>query len=214
VDFRQIAEIALALGKVFVEHSHAIRANVKGAAFVKTAVVVIDMINDFATGVFKSERAAKIIPNIKKLLEFERKQGIPIIYATDAHLPEVDHEFEVWGPHAVKGSWGAEIIDELKPEKSDFRVFKRKYSAFQGTDLDMLLRELKIDTLILTGVVTDICVQHTAADAFFRGYRVIVPRDCVEAVDAPTQDTAIKFLRKAYGCEITTVDELMKKKWM
>lgn len=179
----------------------------------KTAVVVIDMINDFVTGVFKSERAVKIVPNIKRLLKFARKQGVPIVYATDAHLPNVDPEFEVWGPHAIKGSWGAEIIDELKPEKGDFRVLKRKYSAFQGTDLDMLLRELKIYTLILTGVVTDICIQHTAADAFFRGYRVIVPQDCVEAVDAPTQNAAIKFLRKAYGAQITTTKELIKKKW-
>jgi len=179
----------------------------------KTALLIIDMINDFVTGVFKSNRAAKIIPKIKKLIEFARKQGIPIVYATDAHLPNVDHEFEVWGPHAAKGSWGAEIIDELKPEKGDFRVFKRKYSAFQGTDLDMFLREVKVDVLILTGVVTDICIQHTAADAFYRGYKIIVPKDCVEAVDTPTQEAAIKFLIKAYGAQITTTKELMKKKW-
>ena len=180
---------------------------------VKTAVVVVDMINDFVTGVFKSERVIKIIPNIKRLLEFARKQGVPIVYATDAHLSNLDPEFEVWEPHAVKGSWGAEIIDELKPEKGDFRVLKRKYSAFQGTDLDMLLRELKVDTLILTGVVTDICIQHTAADAFFRGYKLIVPKDCVEAVDESAQKAAIEYLKKVYGCEITTADELLKKKW-
>jgi len=171
------------------------------------------MINDFVTGVFKSKRAVKIIPNIKKLLKFARKQGIPVIYVTDAHLPTVDHEFEVWGPHAQRGSWGAEIVDELKPEKDDFRVLKRKYSAFQGTDLEMLLHKLKIDTLILTGVVTDICIQHTAADAFYRGYQIIVPKDCVEAVDQPTQDAAIRFLIKAYGSKITTTRELIKKKW-
>jgi len=186
---------------------------VSGAISLKTAVLVIDMINDFVIGVFKNERAAKTIPNIKRLLDFARKQGVPIIYATDAHMPQLDPEFEVWGPHAVKNTWGAQIVDELKPKKGDFRVLKRKYSAFQGTDLDMLLRELKIDKLILTGVVTDICIQHTAADAFFGGYRIIVPKDCVEAADAPTQNGAIKFLRKAYGAEITTTDELMKKEW-
>jgi len=178
----------------------------------KIAVVVIDMINDFVTGVFKNQRAVKIIPNIKRLLEFARKTGFPIVYVTDAHVANLDAEFEVWGPHALKGSWGAEIINELKPEKDDFRVLKRKYSAFQGTDFDMLLRELKIDTLVLVGVVTDICIQHTAADAFFRGYRIIVPQDCVEAVDAPTQKAAIEYLKKVYGCEITTADELLKKK--
>jgi len=179
---------------------------------VKTAVLVIDMINDFVTGVFKNQRASKIVPNIKRLLESARKKRVPIVYVTDAHLPNIDPEFEVWGPHAVKDTWGAQIVEELKPRKSDFRVLKRKYSAFQGTDLDLLLRELKIDTLILTGVLTDICVQHTAADAFFRGYRIIVPQDCVEANDAPTQKAAIKFLKKAYGCQITPADALLKKK--
>jgi len=181
---------------------------------VKIALLVIDMINDFVTGVFKNERAIKIIPNIKRLIEFARKRKVPIVFVTDAHLPNVDHEFEVWGPHAEKGSRGAEIIDELKPKKGDFRVLKRKYSAFQGTDLDMLLRELKVDTLVLAGVVTDICIQHTAADAFYRGYKIIVPKDCVEAVDAPTQKAAIKFLIKAYGTNVTTSKELMKTKWM
>jgi len=180
---------------------------------VKTAVIVIDMINDFVSGAFKSDRAAKIIPNIKALLAHARKQRVPIVYATDAHMPNVDPEFDVWGSHAVAGTWGAEIVEELKPKKGDFRVLKRKYSAFQGTDLDQLLRELKVDTVVLAGVVTDICIQHTAADAFFRGYKIIVPRNCVEAIDAPTQEAAIKYLRKAYGPEITTSKELMKKKW-
>jgi len=179
----------------------------------KPAVIVIDMINDFVTGVFKSDRATKIIPNIKALLDYARKQKIPVIYATDAHLPGVDPEFDVWGRHAEMGTWGAEIVDELKPQKGDFRVLKRKYSAFQGTDLDQLLRELKIDTVVLGGVVTDICIQHTAADAFFRGYQIVVPQDCVEAVNAPTQKAAIEFMKKAYGPDITTSKELMNKKW-
>ena len=179
----------------------------------KPAVIVIDMINDFVTGAFKSDRAAKIVPNIKALLDHARRQKVPVIYATDAHLPGIDPEFDVWGRHAEAGSWGADVIDELKPRKGDFRVFKRKYSAFQGTGLDQLLRTLKVDTVVLTGVVTDICIQHTAADAFFNGYDIIVPEDCVEAVDAPTQKAALNFIRKAYGPTITSSEELLKKKW-
>jgi len=179
----------------------------------RAAVIVIDMINDFVTGVFKSDRAAKIIPNIQALTDYARTQKTPVIHATDAHLPGMDREFDVWGKHAEAGSWGAEIVDELKPRKGDFRVYKRKYSAFQGTDLDQLLRELKIDTVILTGVVTDICIQHTAADAFFKGYRIIVPKDCVEAVDESTQKVALKFMKKAYKPTLTTTKELLSKKW-
>jgi len=179
----------------------------------KPAVIVVDMINDFVTGVFKSDRAAKIVPNIKALLDHARKQKVPVICTTDAHLPGIDPEFDVWGRHAEAGSGGADVIDELKPGKDDFRVFKRKYSAFQGTGLDQLLRELKVDTVILVGVVTDICIQHTAADAFFNGYKIIVPEDCVEAVDAKTQEAAINFMKKAYGSTITSSKELLKEKW-
>jgi len=180
----------------------------------KAAVIVNDMINDFVTGVFKSDRAMKMIPNVKALLEYARKQKAPVVYATDAHLPEVDPEFDVWGSHAVAGSWGADIINELKPSKGDFRVLKRKYSTFQGTGLDQLLRDLKVDTVILTGVMTNICIQHTAADAFSKGYRIIIPQDCVEAVDAKTQAEAIRYIKRAYRPEITTSRQLMKKKWM
>jgi len=179
---------------------------------VKTTVVVVDMINDFVTGVFESQRAVKIIPNVKRLLDFARREKIPIIYASDAHLPDVDKEFGVWPLHAVAGTWGAEIIDELRPERGDYTIQKRKYSAFQETDLDQILRELGVDTLIIVGLVTDICVQHTAADAFFRGYRIIVPQDCVEASSAQIQRVAIDYMKKVYGSEITSLNELLKKK--
>ncbi len=179
----------------------------------KTAVVVIDMINDFVTGVFKNERAEKIIPNVKQLLNFVRENKIPVVYVNDAHLPNVDTEFDIWPQHAVAGTWGAQVVDELKPEKGDFVLQKRRYSAFQGTGLDQLLRELKVDTLILTGVVTDICIQHTAADAFFRGYKIIVPEDCVEAINEQTQKAALDYLKRVYGCEITRADKIMKRKW-
>lgn len=180
---------------------------------VKPAVVVIDMINDFVTGVFKNERAEKIIPNVEQLLNFAREKKISVVYVNDAHLPNVDTEFDVWPQHAVAGTWGAQVVDELKPEKGDFVFQKRRYSAFQGTGLDQLLRELKVDTLILTGVVTDICIQHTAADAFFRGYKIIVPEDCVEAINEQTQKASLDFLKRVYGCKITRVDEMMKRRW-
>jgi len=176
----------------------------------KMSVVVIDMLNDFVTGVLKCERAPRIIPNIRRLLDFARKKGISVIYANDTHLPGVDKEFELWPPHAVVGTKGAEVINELKPEEGDHVVQKRRYSAFYETNLDRLLREFNIDTLVLVRLVTNICVQHTAADAFFRGYRIIVPEDCVEALTEEDQKTGIKYLKTFYGCKITNLHELMK----
>jgi len=176
----------------------------------KMGVVVIDMLNDFVTGVLKCERAPRIIPNIRLLLDFARKKGIPVIYANDTHLLGVDKEFELWPPHAVVGTKGAEVINELKPEEGDHVVQKRRYSAFYETNLDRLLREFNVDTLVLVRLVTNICVQHTATDAFFRGYHIIVPEDCVEALTEENHKTGIKYLKTFYGCKITNLHELMK----
>lgn len=167
------------------------------------------MLNDFVTGALKCERAARIIPNIKRLVEAAREKGIPVVYANDTHLHAVDKEFKVWKQHAVSGTWGAQVVDELKPAEKDYVVHKRRYSAFFATDLDLLLRELNVDTLILTGLVTNVCVQHTAADAFFRGYTVIVPRDCVEAVNEETHKAALKYMETFYGCTVTTLNEAL-----
>lgn len=179
----------------------------------KVTIVVIDIINDFVTGIFKNERAEKIIPVVRQLLNFARENKIPVVYINDAHLPNVDVEFDVWPQHALAGTWGAQVVDELEPKKGDFVLEKRRYSAFQGTGLDQLLRKLEVDTLILTGVVTDICIQHTAADAFFRGYKIIVPEDCVEAINERTQKAALDYLKRVYGCKITRADEIMRRKW-
>jgi nicotinamidase-related amidase len=178
---------------------------------VKTAVIVVDMINDFVTGALKNERASRIIPNIQRLLDFARKKELPVIYTNDTHLPGIDEEFEVWPQHALVGSRGAEVIGELKPMEEDYVIQKRRYSAFFGTYLDLLLRELKVDTLVLVGLVTNVCIQNTAADAFFRGYRVMVPEDCVESVDEEAHKAGIEYMKTIYGCKITNVDEVMRK---
>ncbi len=168
------------------------------------ALIVIDMLNDFVYGRLKCERVKRIIPNIRRVLEWARSKKIPVIYANDSHIPDVDLELKLWGPHAIRGSWGAQVIDELKPQPGDFIVEKRRYSAFFETDLDLLLRELGVDTVVLTGILTEICVKHTAADAFFRGYRVVVLEDCVEALSDEAQRWALDYMRRIYGAKVVS----------
>ena len=177
----------------------------------KIAILVIDMLNDFVYGSLKCERAFRIIPNIKKLIETGREYDIPIIYGNDSHLPNIDKEFELWGPHAVRGTKGAEVIDDLKPTKGDYVIEKRRYSAFFQTDLDILLRELGVEGIVLTGLHTNVCVRHTAADAFFRGYKIIVPEDCVEAFTEEDHVSGLDYLKKIYGAQITTSDDVIRK---
>ena len=176
----------------------------------KPAIIVIDVINDFVSGALGSERAAKIVPSIHRLLHRAREEEVPVVYVTDAHLPEGDREFDVWPRHAVDGSKGARVVDALRPEAGDHHVKKRRYSGFYATGLDALLRELGVDTVVLTGLVTNICVQHTAADAFFRGYRVVVPRDCVEAPTDEAQETSLGYMEQMYGAEITSSEALIR----
>ncbi len=177
----------------------------------KNAILIIDMLNDFVTGSLKCERANRIIPNIKKLVEASRAKGIPVIYCNDAHFPGVDAEFNVWGVHAVKGTKSAEVIDELKPSEKDFVVEKRRYSCFFGTALDILLRELSVDTIILTGLHTNCCVKHTAADASFRLYKIKIPEDCVEAFTEDDHTFGLEYIKRFYKAEITTASQIINE---
>ena len=176
----------------------------------RPAIIVIDIIKDFTTGVLGSERARGIIPRVKRLLGEAREKGVPIVYVTDAHI-EDDREFQLWPRHAVDGTPGAEIVEELQPQPGDYHLKKRRYSAFYATGLDALLRELGVDTVILTGLVTNICVQHTAADAFFRGYRVVVVEDCVEALSDEAHRGALRYMREIYGAEVVSSQELLNR---
>jgi nicotinamidase-related amidase len=168
----------------------------------KKAVIVVDMINDFVTGKLGSERARKIIPNIASLLKKARERGIPIIYLRDAHSLD-DREMDIWGEHAMRGSEGSEIVAELKPLKNDIVIEKKWYSGFVDTELPSALKKLGIDTLIITGVSTDICVQNNVAHAYFSGYRTIVPRDCTASLDEGLMEQALKYMKNIYGTEIT-----------
>jgi nicotinamidase-related amidase len=175
------------------------------------ALIIIDMLNDFVTGELACERAQRIIPNIKKLATAYRAAGLPVIYNNDAHLPEVDAEFDIWGPHAVQGTKGAEVIPELKPEEDDITIPKRRYSGFTGTDLHMQLQELGADTVVLTGLHTNMCLRHTSYDAFLNGYAIKVPEDCADAFDAAQHKDGLEYIKKMYGGIITSSDELLQE---
>ena len=177
----------------------------------KMALIIVDMEKDFVWGSLKCERAAGIVPILQNLVEVARSTGVPVIYSNDTHLPGLDHEFCVWGEHALAGSEGAEVIEELKPGKDDYVVPKRTYSGFFQTDLEMLLRNLDVKTVIITGLHTNICVRHTAAGAFFRGFNIVIPEDGVDAFTEKDHTEGLKYLKMAYKAEIVTTAELVSE---
>jgi len=180
----------------------------------RPAILLIDVQNDFVTGPMKVERAAAIIPMLQRLLTTARLNKMPVVYCVDSHYPQDAEVTMKWGKHAIKGTVGAQIIPELKPDETkDYVVEKRTYSGFFETGLDPLLRSFYkgegARTVVLGGLHTQLCIRHTAADAFFRGYRVVVAKDGVEAFTKEEQEQALKYLEYVYGARVLNVDEVI-----
>ncbi len=168
------------------------------------ALLVIDMLNDFVLpgAPLEVPRAREIVPAIRRRIDEAHGKRIPVIYVCDAHGRD-DPEFRIWTPHAVKGTSGARVIDELEPDEADTIVEKTTYSAFYGTRLEEILRGMDINRLVLVGILTNICVFFTAADAVMRGFEVEVPRDCVATVTEEEQRHALGQMEKVLRVKIT-----------
>lgn len=170
------------------------------------ALIVIDMLVDFMEpggALFCGDAAMGIVPEVERMVKEARKEGIPVLYITDLHHPE-DLEFRMFPPHCVVGTMGSEVLPSLQPAKGDAVVPKRRFSGFFGTDLDLRLREQGIDSLVLVGVCTNICVFYTAADARMRGYRVVVARDAVASFDADAAGFALREMERTLGVEVVS----------
>ena len=171
------------------------------------ALIVIDMLNDFVTGVLANkDDAERIIPQIRRLIDHARSQpDWVVVYANDAHRAE-DPEIAVWGKHAMAGTRGADVVDALTPIGADREIVspKRFYGAFDETGLDEILKQYGVDEVILTGQHTHCCVRHTAYGAFMRDYKIKVPSDAVCVFPGVDQEAALDYLKTIYGAEITT----------
>jgi ureidoacrylate peracid hydrolase len=174
----------------------------------RTAVIVVDMQNDFGAegGTFAQaginiEPIRKVIEPTKAVLTAARTAGAKVVYLKMEFHPDLSNagprESPNWIKHQplrvgervtapdgtqsrilVRGTWNTEILSELGPEPGDLIVSKHRYSGFYGTDLDERLRSLGIEYLIFTGCTTSVCVESTMRDAMFRDYRCILLADC------------------------------------
>ena len=103
------------------------------------------------------------------------------------------------GPPIVPGSWGANTVDELKPQPGEYVLKKRGYSAFYQTDLEMMLRRRSINTLIITGTILHACILHTVFDAFSRDFEVIVVEDAVSTWASDLQQPTLRVIDLILG---------------
>jgi nicotinamidase-related amidase len=161
----------------------------------RRAVAVLDMIEDYLTPgrPLHVPRAREIIPAVQARIARARADGDPVIYLVDRHEPN-DPELEILPIHALAGTHGASVVAELAPTPGDRVIPHRTFSAFFGTDLDRVLKELRVDTFVLTGCATEVGILATAMDALQRGYNVEVPRDCQAGTNAGGEDLALGIL--------------------
>jgi ureidoacrylate peracid hydrolase len=175
----------------------------------RTAVIVVDMQNDFGSKGGMFERAGIDISGIKKavaptadVLEAARTAGIKVIYLKMAYRPDLS---DLGAPDSVnrvrhlqlgvgqsvtapdgsqsrvliRDTWNSDILNELKPQADDTVIYKTRFSGFYKTDLDERLQAVQIKHLIITGCTTSICVESTVRDAMFRDYLCVLLADCM-----------------------------------
>ncbi len=192
----------------------------------KTALLLIEFQNDFlredgaqkATGIWKRAKEHKVVENTVKVVEAARKANIPIIYAPISFregYPEWKRQFGIVKGAADagafrKGTWGAEIVDELRPKTGDFVIDKRRLCAFCDTELESLLQALGVEDLIITGFITNWCAEQTGREAYDKGFKPVFVVDCVEALSDEEQKFAVEKIFPALG-DVRTSEEIIKE---
>lgn len=167
----------------------------------KYALLIINMLNDFVYGKSKYEHAKDIIGPIGDISNFFREHKFPIIYLCDSHLKKYDREITILGEHAIDGTEGARIIDDIVPRDGDYIIKKRKYSGFYGTELDELLREMEMKNLVFSGLLTSLSIRHTVADAYYRNYNCIMLTNACCDVKKDLHLKSVLYIRDYYGAK-------------
>jgi len=155
----------------------------------RAALLIIDMQNDFVldNAPLRVEQARTVIPKILEILGYFRAGNQPVFHVLRVHRRDgsdveiVRQELFQEHPFAVEGSLGAQVVDELLPAPEEYLIHKTRMSAFIGTELDLMLRNLGITDLVVTGIQTPNCIRTSVFDAIAYNYRVTLIEDAVGA---------------------------------
>lgn len=194
-----------------------------------TALVVVDMQKDFLDPAGAYARngddvalTSAIVPTVVDLVHAAREAGVLVVFTLNTTLPEGRSDSPAWvyfknharpalrGDYTIAGSWGHELIDELRAEPSDLVILKHRSDAFVGTSLDNLLRANGIKTVVVCGIVTNGCVEATVRHAAFLDYYTVVAGDACASASQRLHDITIEFLSARH--DVVAVDQL-KEIW-
>ena len=167
-------------------------------------LLLIDVINDreFDGGEALLMQALPMATQISALKRRAKHAGIPPIYVND-NFGRWQSDFAKLLTHGLEdGVRGQPLAEQLRPEGEDYFVLKPKHSGFYATTLELLLRYLKVTTVILTGLTGDICVLFTANDAYMRDLHVVVPADCVASLQPDENRHALTHMQRVLKAAI------------
>lgn len=173
----------------------------------KTALLVVDVLGG-DEGVIPG--LGEMAQNCVCLVNAAREAHLPVIFSCDAHVPAYDKELELWGQHGIAGSEAAKPLSAFHVQESDIIIPKRRYDGFFETDLDLTLRELGVDTLIVCGADTNICVLHTLAGAYFRCYKTVVAADACATFLIGTQEDGLTYFSRCYDSRVVDTDKALE----
>jgi nicotinamidase-related amidase len=179
----------------------------------KVALLIIDMLNplDFKEGPQIYPAALKAAKAIAKLKKKAKACGGPVIYVND-NFQQWQSDWKALYEYCTKEKClGREIAELLKPDPDDYFVLKPKHSGFHETTLEILLKHMRTDRLILTGIAGNICVLFTAHDALMREFEVVVPRDCIASNTKLDNQFALRQFSQVFKINIKKSDLMTKR---
>ena len=198
------------LEKIASHNQHKMQLNVE-----KAALMVIDMQDFFldeSSPTFTCGGLA-ILPNVKNIIEKFRECERPVIYTRHIHSPQLSDAGIMgwwWEGMCLEGSPESEVHKSIAPRETDKVIFKHRYSAFYNTDLETVLRCLKIEDIVITGIMTNLCCESTARDAYFRDYRIFFPADGTGSIDEEMHLASL--LNLAFGfAYVTDCEEITRQ---
>ncbi len=162
------------------------------------ALILIDVINamEFPEGKKLLKHALPAAKKIAALKTRAKEAGVPVIYVND-NFGKWRSDFQKHVEYCLQDdAVGRQVVELLQPDEDDYFVLKPKHSGFFSTTLDILLRYLEVRELILTGYAGNLCVLHTANDAFMRDFELTIPRDCIASESGKENDHAVRHMKK------------------
>src|SRR5467141_3137533 len=204
---------------------------IMGPEIDRSALIIVDMQNDFVhpDGGFahhaRETPEAGIdmpflmgtIPQVKRLADAFREAGRPVVYIAHVLKPDYsDAQFPYWRlgltpggnrPHCVEGTWGAQIIDDLKPQEAEHLVVKKGFGGFSNTPLDTILRNMGVTTCVVSGVTTCVCVSTTIRGGVEHNYRMILVADAIADVHRDTHEAELKTMARVFA-DVKTTEEV------